>query len=71
MRLKKEVIEKVRNNQRLRLEVALILNKNETWVRQLLTKNKENGPLTTYAVLMKLRSELKMNMNEMLETVFQ
>lgn len=54
MKITKKALDKM-NTQTGRLRLALSLGFSETWVRGLLDKNKDNGPLTTAAALKVIR----------------
>lgn len=56
MKITKKALSKI-NNQTARLRIALALGFSETWVRGLIDKNKDNGPLTTAAALQVIREE--------------
>lgn len=47
--------------------MALALGFTETWVRGLLAKNKENGPLTTIAAIKVIQQETGLTQSEILE----
>jgi hypothetical protein len=55
------------NTQQTRLRLALALGFSETWVRGLIHKNKDNGPLTTASALKVIREETGMGDSEILE----
>jgi hypothetical protein len=56
------------NNQITRLTIAQTLPCSETWVRRLIEQNKDNGPLTTMAVLKVIRKETGLRDSEILES---
>lgn len=55
------------NNQTARLTLALALGFSETWVRGLITKNKENGPLTTAKAIQIIKEQTGLRDSEILE----
>lgn len=55
------------DNQTTRLKLALALGFSETWVRGLINKNKDNGPLTTAMALEVIRQETGLTDEQILE----
>lgn len=68
MKLSKKAKSKI-DNQTSRLRIALALGFSETWVRGLISKNRDNGPLTTAAALKVIREETGFSDDEILEDV--
>jgi hypothetical protein len=68
MRLTETAIAKI-NNQAMRLKIAQELPCSETWVRELIKSNKNNGPLTTAAVINLIKKETGLGDSEILEDV--
>lgn len=66
MKITEIAISKI-NNQTARLRLALALGFSETWVRGLIDKNKDNGPLTTAAALRIIREETGLRDSQILE----
>jgi hypothetical protein len=55
------------NNRDIRLKLALGLSFSETWIRDLISVNKDNGPLTTAKSLQVIREETGLTDSEILE----
>jgi hypothetical protein len=66
MKLSQKALQTI-NTQSTRLSIALTVPCSETWVRVLIKRNKENGPLTTVAVLKVIRRETGLTDDEILE----
>jgi hypothetical protein len=65
MRLKKSVLNKI-NTLDVRLKLASALQFSETWIRELIRQNKENGPLTTFKALEVIREETGLSDDQLL-----
>lgn len=66
MKISEKAISQI-NTQTGRLKIALALGFSETWVRGLIDKNRNNGPLTTAAALKVIRQETGLTEKEILE----
>lgn len=54
------------DNLNVRLALALKLQFSETWIRSLIIKNKDNGPLTTAVALKVIQNETGLSESEIL-----
>lgn len=66
MKLTKLALQKIDVTE-IRLQLALTLGFTEAWIIQLISKNKENGPLTTAASLDVIRKATNLEDDELLE----
>lgn len=66
MRLSEKTISAI-NNKTFHSKLALALDFTDTWVRVLIAKNKENGPLTTIKAIQLIQEETGLSHEEILE----
>lgn len=66
MRLSKKAIRKI-SNRKSALKIALAVNYGEQWVRNLIAKNQDNGPLTMAAAIKAISEDTGLSQNEILE----
>lgn len=59
------------NKPNIRLKMALGLGFSETWIRSLISANKNNGPLTTAKALEVIREETELDESQILEEVVE
>jgi hypothetical protein len=65
MKLSKKAIKKI--DRKTRQKLAIALGFSEYWVGRLVTKNKNNGPLTTPSALSVLREVTKLEDKDLLQ----
>lgn len=66
MRLSEKAIELI-DNKTIHSKLALALNFTDTWIRGLVSKNKDNGPLTTMKAIEVIREETGLTDEDILE----
>jgi hypothetical protein len=62
---------KLINNLDTRLKLASALAFTETWIRECINANKDNGPLTTMKAIQIIREETGLNDSQILEETKQ
>lgn len=66
MKLTKKALNTIDQSE-IRLRLALGLSFSETWIRNLISANKDNGPLTTAKALQVIKQETGFTDSEILE----
>lgn len=70
MKLSNAALTAICEQRKMLLELALILDISEQWMRRVLEFNKENGPLTTVAALRCIKEHTGLDDSEILEESF-